>query len=213
MGTPKPTKGPKPTKAPKTPRPTMLKTPRPTMLKTPRPTVERTKAPKPAKEPKTPRPTATYMRKTPTPAPTKPQSGWSTGGEEDVCPREADAMAGEDCNFEGRCSYGERECCGEVHPMRTCHCTDGITQCIIYDDACSMGLPCPQDEVEEMNAVDVNSAGSITESFRPDLFGSQAYVEIAGLLSVGMILVFCSYSMCCKTRKDEQYQAITDPIV
>merc|ERR1712130_883451 len=52
-------------------------------------------------------------------------------GQIDGCP--ADGHSGIDCNFDGKCAYGEQTCCGKTTANTICFCEDGKTQCVISD--------------------------------------------------------------------------------
>merc|ERR1712228_40557 len=74
----------------------------------------------------------------------------------------------------------------------------------------------PQDaemEHAEFEAFNIEVNGDkIKETFKPATVGYRGYVEIAGLISVAMVLMICLHSMCCQKRKEDEYAAIEDPM-
>merc|ERR1712130_825147 len=65
---------------------------------------------------------------------------------------------------------------------------------------------------EEIEEFSVNS-DRIINDFEPATIGYRAYIEIIGLLSVGIVVIMCCHSMCSQKSKDEKYQLINEPVV
>merc|ERR1712154_522925 len=70
-------------------------------------------------------------------------------------------------------------------------------------------MPKMKNENAEMDAFEINS-DQIVEDFKPATIGYRAYVEIAGLLSVAIVLIICFHSLCCQKRKGDDYEEIKD---
>ena len=183
---------PKPSRQSKSPRPTPArptkapKSPRPTKgEKTSRPTTIRTPRPTPQKIVKTPRPTPDK-----TPRPTKPQKmPRPTKGEKTKAPKTVRPTM-----------------LRTARPIKnppTKHPTVG-----------AWGEPKPSSmENAGVEMVDINS-DQIINDFKPATIGYQVYVEVIGVLSVGIVLIICSYSLCCRcwnSKYNDQYQPIKDP--
>lgn len=188
MGNPK---TPEPTEKPKrTPRPIVVRTPRPTAnrVKTPRPIKEKTprpvrvKTPRPIKE-KTPRPVVAR-----TPRPTKPAKTPRPIKEKTPRPTKGPKPA--------RPTKTPRPTVTYIAPTPQPTAGSG------------WGEPMPskdilENEHAEMMAVDMNGS---TVAFS----GYSSQTEIIGLLSVATVFAIFGYSMMCKRRKGDQYEAIED---
>jgi len=178
-------KTPQPTKPQRTPRPIVVRTPRPIKEKTPRPIKERTPRPIVVR---TPRPTANKVKtprpiKEKTPRPIKEKTPRPTKEPKTKRPR----------------------------PTKKPKKTPRPTAVYITPEPTvgnGWGEQAPSKDIlknerVEMIAVDVNGS---TETYS----GYSSQTEIVGLLSVATVFAICGYSMMCKKRKGDQYEAIED---
>merc|ERR1712154_242076 len=74
------------------------------------------------------------------------------------------------------------------------------------EDQSGWGAPNPSVRVnnEEILAVDMNG---VTET---SFTGYSMQTEIAGMISIGLVLLIVAYSMLCKANKNDQYIAIEE---
>merc|ERR1711971_490179 len=151
---------------------------------TPMPTKKapKTKAPKPTKAPKTKKPKPTKAPKTKAPKPTK-------------APKTKAPKTSKPTKAPKKTKKPTRDKSTYLTPEPTV--------------ASGWGAPNPSmrgdnNKREEILAVDVNG---VTET---SLTGYSMQTEIAGIISIGLVLLIVAYSMLCKANKNEQYIAIEE---